>query len=109
MISLPLAIWAGSCSKLTDVNLPLGSASASAALPVQVVDTLRAGDTFIARTLISLLRGEAPQETLSAAAQAAAEACTRIGGLAMPLQWQSTSVTFRLSSISLSEGRSVSE
>jgi sugar/nucleoside kinase (ribokinase family) len=79
LISLPLAIWAGSCSKLTDVNLPPGSASASAAMPVQVVDTLGAGDMFIARTLIGLLRGEAPQETLSAAAQAAAEACTRIG------------------------------
>jgi fructoselysine 6-kinase len=49
------------------------------AVPVQVVDTLGAGDTFIARTLVGLLQGEAPQETLSAAAQAAAETCTRIG------------------------------
>jgi fructoselysine 6-kinase len=49
------------------------------AVPVQVVDTLGAGDTFIARTLVGLLQGEAAQKTLGAAAQAAAETCTRIG------------------------------
>lgn len=53
----------------------------TSAVPVQVVDTLGAGDTFIARTLVGLLQGEAPQETLSAAAQAAAETCTRIGAV----------------------------
>ncbi|KLK89665.1 ribokinase [Microvirga vignae] len=51
----------------------------TAAVPVKIVDTLGAGDTFIARTLTGLLQGEAPQEILSAAAQAAAETCTRIG------------------------------
>lgn len=49
------------------------------AVPVQPVDTLGAGDTFIARTLVGLLRGEEPQAILAAAAEAAAETCLSPG------------------------------
>ena len=48
---------------------------------VEVVDTLGAGDTFIARTLVGLLRNEAPEEIMQAAARAAAETCTRVGAI----------------------------
>ena len=60
----------------------------TSAVPVATIDTLGAGDTFISRTLIGLLRGEAPQETLWAAAEAAAETCTRMGaiGHAAPME-----------------------
>jgi fructoselysine 6-kinase len=51
------------------------------AAPVQAVDTLGAGDTFIARTLVGLVGGEAPKDMLRAAAQAAAETCTRMGAI----------------------------
>jgi len=54
------------------------------AVPVQVIDTLGAGDTFIARTLVGLLREEDPQHLLEAAAQAAAETCTRIAAVGHP-------------------------
>jgi fructoselysine 6-kinase len=54
------------------------------AAPVQVVDTLGAGDTFIARTLVGLLRSEEPQSLLEAAARAAAETCTRIAAVGHP-------------------------
>ena len=43
--------------------------------PVEAVDTLGAGDTFIARTLFGLLAGQNPSDTLSSAALAAAETC----------------------------------
>jgi len=53
------------------------------------VDTLGAGDTFIARTLVGLLRGEDPPAILKAAAAAAAETCLSPGafghGVAMDL------------------------
>lgn len=52
-----------------------------AAASVQVVDTLGAGDTFIARTLVGLLREEEPRLLLEAAALAAAETCTRLGAI----------------------------
>ena len=51
------------------------------AAPTIVVDTLGAGDTFIAWTLTGLLHGNAPQDILSAAALAAANTCTRMGAL----------------------------
>lgn len=50
------------------------------ATKVVPVDTLGAGDTFIARTLVGLLRGEAPADLLTAAAAAAAETCLSPGG-----------------------------
>jgi fructoselysine 6-kinase len=50
-----------------------------AAVPVEAVDTLGAGDAFIARTLVGLLRGEQPMRILAAAAQVAAGTCTRMG------------------------------
>ena len=52
-----------------------------AAKPVEVVDTLGAGDTFIARTLCGLLAGEAPDRLLEAAADAAAETCGYFGAV----------------------------
>lgn len=47
--------------------------------PVVPVDTLGAGDTFIARTLVGLLRGEEPADFLAAAARAAADTCLSNG------------------------------
>jgi fructoselysine 6-kinase len=44
-----------------------------------VVDTLGAGDAFIARTLVGLLAGESPDHLLSAAATDAARTCTTLG------------------------------
>lgn len=57
------------------------------AAPARVVDTLGAGDTFIARTLLGLVRGEDPYGALQAAAIAAAETCSRVGaiGHAVPM------------------------
>jgi fructoselysine 6-kinase len=57
------------------------------AVSVDVVDTLGAGDSFTARTLMGLLSGEAPRDTLHAATQAAAETCTHLGavGHAVPI------------------------
>lgn len=59
------------------------------AAPVVPVDTLGAGDTFIARTLVGLLRDETPDLLLGAAAEAAAETCLSPGafghGVAMDI------------------------
>ena len=68
----------------------LGSRSgtvAVAAAPAVVVDTLGAGDTFIARTLVGLLRDEDPLMLLDAAARAASDTCGRWGatGHAVPM------------------------
>ncbi|MCC6305912.1 MAG: ribokinase [Rhodobacteraceae bacterium] len=52
-----------------------------AARPIVPVDTLGAGDSFIARTLVGLLRGEAPEAALAAAAAAAAETCGWFGAV----------------------------
>ncbi|MER8389198.1 PfkB family carbohydrate kinase [Mesorhizobium sp. M1428] len=48
---------------------------------VETVDTLGAGDTFIARTLVGLLREEAPQAILDHAAEAAAATCQYYGAI----------------------------
>ncbi|TMJ38210.1 MAG: ribokinase [Alphaproteobacteria bacterium] len=52
-----------------------------AADPIQAVDTLGAGDTFIARTLYGLLTGEQPDQLLRAAAEAAADTCRYYGAI----------------------------
>ncbi len=52
-----------------------------AADPIQAVDTLGAGDTFIARTLYGLLTGEPPDQILRAAAEAAADTCRYYGAI----------------------------
>jgi len=62
---------------------PGGTCLAEAA-PAEVVDTLGAGDTFIARCLVGLLRDEAPQDLLRAAATAAAETCGHLGAFGHP-------------------------
>lgn len=51
------------------------------AFRTQVVDTLGAGDTFIARTLYGLIKEEAPIKLLNAAAHAAAETCGYYGAV----------------------------
>jgi fructoselysine 6-kinase len=57
------------------------------AAPSAVVDTLGAGDTFIARVLVGILRGDAPDLMLRDAALRAADTCTRLGafGAGQPL------------------------
>jgi len=54
--------------------------------PVQgeIVDTLGAGDSFIANVLIGLLREEAPQTVMQTAAAMAAETCAQRGGFGHP-------------------------
>jgi fructoselysine 6-kinase len=52
---------------------------AVSATPVDAVDTLGAGDTFIARTLFGLVSGEHPREILAEAAIAAAATCRHYG------------------------------
>jgi len=49
------------------------------ATPVEAVDTLGAGDTFVARVLFGLLMEEHPQQLLAAAADAAAATCRHYG------------------------------
>ena len=51
------------------------------AVPVSVVDTLGAGDTFTARTLVGLIRNEAPADLLYAAAEEAAKTCLYAGAI----------------------------
>jgi fructoselysine 6-kinase len=51
---------------------------------VEPVDTLGAGDTFIARTLFGLLEGEAPADTMGYAAQAASATCRHYGAMGYP-------------------------
>ncbi|MES0101602.1 PfkB family carbohydrate kinase [Mesorhizobium sp. M0019] len=48
---------------------------------VEPVDTLGAGDTFIARTLFGLLKEETPQDILGQAAEAAAATCRYYGAI----------------------------
>lgn len=49
------------------------------AVPQRVIDTLGAGDTFIARVLVGLISGEPPEQALAAAAARAGDTCTRHG------------------------------
>lgn len=62
---------------------PDGTAEVPAA-ETKAVDTLGAGDTFIARTLVGLLEAEPPDAALGAAAQASAETCSRVGAFGHP-------------------------
>jgi fructoselysine 6-kinase len=52
---------------------------------IEAVDTLGAGDTFIARMLVGLLREEAPDDALACAAEAAAATCSYNGAIGYPL------------------------
>jgi len=58
-----------------------GDVFATAARPCEVVDTLGAGDTFIAGTLVGLLQATPPEAFLAAAATAAAETCGHFGAI----------------------------
>ena len=58
-----------------------GRIFATAARTCEVVDTLGAGDTFIAGTLVGLLQGMPPETFLAAAATAAAETCGHFGAI----------------------------
>jgi fructoselysine 6-kinase len=60
----------------------------TAAIPAKLVDTLGAGDTFIARCLVGLLRDEGPDDLLRAAAVAASETCGHLGGFGHPAPMQ---------------------
>lgn len=60
-----------------------GAYSAPAQL-IDPVDTLGAGDAFIARTLFGLLEGEAPADILGHAAGAAAATCGYFGAVGHP-------------------------
>ena len=59
---------------------PLGKFQV-ASFPVEAVDTLGAGDTFIARTLYGLIAGEKPERLLDEAARAAARTCLHLGAV----------------------------
>jgi fructoselysine 6-kinase len=54
------------------------------AVTISPVDTLGAGDTFIARVLVGLLRAEKPSDLLAAAASEAARTCSWHGGFGHP-------------------------
>jgi len=56
-----------------------GEAVAAPAPPVNVVDTLGAGDAFIARLLLGLVRGEAPEVVVGSATAYASQSCTTYG------------------------------
>jgi fructoselysine 6-kinase len=63
----------------------------------QVVDTLGAGDTFIARVLVGILRGDCPTLMLRDAAQRAADTCARLGafGTGRPISIPATATNSR--------------
>ena len=61
-----------------------GHQVARAAEPVAVVDTLGAGDAFIAAFIACLLRGGEVDEALGCGARDAAESCTHVGGWRLP-------------------------
>jgi fructoselysine 6-kinase len=50
------------------------------AIPVEVVDTLGAGDSYIAEFLCSRLKGKTIQESIEEGHRAATEICKRLGG-----------------------------
>jgi fructoselysine 6-kinase len=58
-----------------------GSRFMAPVIEVEAVDTLGAGDTFIARTLFGLLKGERPDDVMTAAAAAAAATCQYYGAV----------------------------
>lgn len=74
------------------------------AVSVEAVDTLGAGDTFIARTLVGLITKEKPGDTLSAAAEAAAKTCSYYGAVGygvpidLPVQLEMARATLNQSS-----------
>jgi fructoselysine 6-kinase len=62
-----------------------------------VVDTLGAGDTFIARVLVGILRGDDPDAMLGDAARRAADTCARLGafGAGRPISIPETTTNTR--------------
>jgi ribokinase len=58
---------------------PAAAAQTVAAFPVQAVDTVGAGDTFVGALAVALAAGLAPGEAVTAAAAAGAAAAARAG------------------------------
>lgn len=63
------------------------------AVPVQVVDTLGAGDAFIATTIVGLLNGDDPRRVLATAAASAAAVCTHYSAFGHVIELSQTSPT----------------
>lgn len=57
-------------------------------VPAKVVDTLGAGDAFIACLIVNLLNGKGVEETLNAAANAAAETCGHYGAFGYGIKFE---------------------
>lgn len=66
------------------ILLSSGQIAETRAAAITPVDTLGAGDTFIARVLVGLLRGETALDLLAAAATEAAHTCSWYGGFGHP-------------------------
>ncbi len=57
------------------------------AMPCDVVDTLGAGDAFIARLILGIVSGGEPQAVLEESARCAAAACSHYGAFGYPKQF----------------------
>lgn len=68
-----------------------GTRVSAGAVPVAVVDTCGAGDSFIAEFIVSRLAGASAGEALARSAACASETCTHLGGFPQPVgtipQW----------------------
>lgn len=59
---------------------------AAGSVPVAVVDTCGAGDSFIASFIVARLEGKTAGEALALSAARAAETCTHLGGFPQPIR-----------------------
>ena len=78
-----VAVTMGSAGAVLMVD---GKAVSAPAPPVTVVDTLGAGDAFIARLLLGLVRGEEPAEVVAAATAYASQSCMTYGAFGYPAE-----------------------
>jgi len=63
-----------------------GTRVAAGSVPVVVVDTCGAGDSFIASFIVARLDGQAAGEALAQSALRASETCSHLGGFQQPIQ-----------------------